>query len=156
MARNDPTDTGGLFVGRRPGTAPLKYRAPQEGDGRQGVHRAVAAFILFVETLLCCTLWGPQPVAWLWVGSYVNFWTGAVSLGILSAFVGMLITLVGTLMIAKRLDNLWKLARRAAGHEQKQGALEWIFVVTVLLVGSAFAFWFFIIEGPGPTLAPRE
>ena len=27
MASNDPTDTGGLFVGRRPGTAPLKYRA---------------------------------------------------------------------------------------------------------------------------------
>ncbi len=155
MARNDPTDTGGLFVGRRPGTAPLKYREPQESDGRQGVHRAIAAFILLVETLLCCTLWGPQPVAWLWVGSYVDYWTGAVSLGILSAFVGMLITLVGTLAVAKRLDHLWKLARRAAGHEQKQGALETIFVVSAMLVVSVFVFWFFIIEGPGPTLAPR-
>ena len=27
MPRNDPTDTGGLFIGRRPGTGPLHYRA---------------------------------------------------------------------------------------------------------------------------------
>jgi hypothetical protein len=27
MASNDPTETGGLFIGRRPGTAPLRYRA---------------------------------------------------------------------------------------------------------------------------------
>ena len=27
MPRNDPTDTGGLFIGRRPGTAPLRYKA---------------------------------------------------------------------------------------------------------------------------------
>ena len=24
--RTDPTDTGGLFVGRRPGTAPVRFR----------------------------------------------------------------------------------------------------------------------------------
>ena len=156
MARNDPTDTGGLFIGRRPGTAPLRYREAEPSDGRRGVHRLVAGFILVVETLLCCTLWGPQPLAWLWVGSQVDYRTGAVSLGIASAFVGMIITLVGTLAIAKRLDHMWKLVRRAAGHHQKQGALEWIFVVSIAIVGSAFLFWFFIIEGPGPTLAPRE
>ena len=156
MPRNDPTDTGGLFIGRRPGTAPLRLREPQPSDGRRGVHRLVAGFTLTVETLLCCTLWGPQPMAWLWVGSYVDYWTGAVSLGILAAFVGMIVTLVATLAVAKRLDHLWKLARRAAGHEQKGGALEWIFVVSAALVVSAFCFWFFVIEGPGPSLAPRE
>ena len=25
MASNDPTDTGGLFIGRRPGTAPVRF-----------------------------------------------------------------------------------------------------------------------------------
>ena len=34
--RTDPTDNGGLFVGRRPGTRPIKYRAlPQRGDDRR-------------------------------------------------------------------------------------------------------------------------
>ena len=32
MPRNDPTDTGGLFIGRRPGTAPLRYKA-RPGSG---------------------------------------------------------------------------------------------------------------------------
>ena len=35
MPRNDPTDTGGLFIGRRPGTGPLKYRAAP-GARRRG------------------------------------------------------------------------------------------------------------------------
>ena len=31
--KTDPTDTGGLFVGRRPGTAPVRYRAlPERGS----------------------------------------------------------------------------------------------------------------------------
>ena len=31
--KTDPTDTGGLFVGRRPGTRPVKYRAlPERGS----------------------------------------------------------------------------------------------------------------------------
>jgi len=158
MARNDPTDTGGLFVGRRPGTAPLRHRTPPEGTvvGRRWVHRLIAGFILFFEILLCMTLWGPQPALWLWVGSYFDYWTGAVSAGIAVAFVGMMFTLMITLVIAKRLDHLWKLARRAAGYEQRDGALEWIFVVSIAICFSAFLFWFFIIEGPGPSLAPRE
>ena len=28
MASNDPSDTGGLFIGRRPGTAPVRFREP--------------------------------------------------------------------------------------------------------------------------------
>ena len=158
MPRNDPTDTGGLFIGRRPGTAPLRYRArPVEaGPARRSLDRVVAAAILAVETLLCCTLWGPQPMFWLWVGSYVDYWTGAVSMGIVAAFAGMIVTLVGTLVIAKRLDHAWKLVRRAAGYPQRGGALEWIFVVSIAIVLTVFLFWFFILEGPGPMLAPRE
>ena len=34
MPRNDPTDTGGLFIGRRPGTAPLRYKADPERGRR--------------------------------------------------------------------------------------------------------------------------
>ena len=35
--RTDPTDTGGLFIGRRPGTRPIQYRdAPEyRGGARQ-------------------------------------------------------------------------------------------------------------------------
>jgi hypothetical protein len=78
-----------------------------------------------------------------------------VSAGISSAFVGMMLSLMVTLMIVKRVDHAWKLVRRAAGYKQEKGATERIFVLALLIVGSVFVFWFFIIVGPGPTLAPR-
>ncbi|MEX2253329.1 MAG: hypothetical protein WD649_04185 [Thermoleophilaceae bacterium] len=151
MASNDPTDTGGLFVGRRPGTAPLRFRVrPVTGSpGRQRFDRGLAAGLLVVETLLCLTLWGPQPMAWLWVGSQADYLTGNVSAGIFVAFWGMVATLFITLAIAKRVDRAWQIVRRAGGNEQKRGALERIFVVSVAIAGSAFLFWFTIIEGPG-------
>ena len=46
--------------------------------------------------------------------------------------------------------------RRAAGYRQERGALERIFIVSLVIVGSAFAIWFFVIVGPGPELAPRH
>jgi hypothetical protein len=158
VPRNDPTDTGGLFVGRRPGTAPLRYRGtPAISTGRRRrFDSALAAAILVVETLLCLTLWGPQPMGWLWVGSQVDYQTGSVEAGITVAFLGMIATLMLTLALAKQLDEVWKLVRRAAGHDQKEGLLERIFVVSLAIAGTAFLIWFFFIEGPGPSLAPRD
>jgi hypothetical protein len=154
MPRNDPSDTGGMFIGRRPGTARVRYEpiAPG-GPARRNVDRGLSALILLLETLVCVSLWGPQPLAWLWVGSMVNYWTGSISLGILCAFVGMLITLFLTLMVLKRIDHAWKLVRRAAGHEQHGGALEWIFVVSLTIAVSATLFYIFIIAGPMPSLS---
>ena len=84
MPRNDPTDTGGLFIGRRPGTAPLRYRvAPARGSaGRRRVDSAFAALRAGLETLVCLTLWGPQPVAWLWVGSQVDYHADSITLAL--------------------------------------------------------------------------
>jgi hypothetical protein len=58
MPRNDPTDTGGLFIGRRPGTAPLHYRTPPEqgSERRRRVDSVLAGLLLALETLVCLTL----------------------------------------------------------------------------------------------------
>ena len=77
MASNDPTDTGGLFVGRRPGTRPIRFPVgakPSEG-ARRNADRAFAAFLLLIETVLCVSVWGPQPLFWLWFGSQVDYWS---------------------------------------------------------------------------------
>ena len=155
---NDPTNTGGLFIGRRPGTAPLKYRHQPATAGavRQRFDRGVAAVILAVETLVLATLWGPQPAGWLWVGSQVDYQTGSVVLGIVTAFVGMILTMLGTIGIAMRLDRAWKLVRRAGGREQKSGMLERIFILSALIGGTAFLVWLFVIQGPGPEFSPGQ
>jgi hypothetical protein len=116
----------------------------------------LAAFLLVIETLLCVSLFGPQPIGWLWVGSQVNYETHSVTLGIVSAFAGMLATLMITLGLARRVDHAWRLVRRAAGYEQKNGALERIFVLSAGIAAVGFVFWFLIIAGPGPELSPRQ
>jgi hypothetical protein len=158
MPRNDPTDTGGLFIGRRPGTAPLHYRAAPEiaGERRRRADGTLANAALGVEILLCVSLWGPQPAAWLWFGSQVDYWTGSVTAGIASAFAGMVASLMLTLAAAARLDRIWRLLRRAAGHDQREGALGRIFAATAVVAVLGFCFWFLIIQGPGPTFAPRN
>jgi hypothetical protein len=151
MAGNDPTETGGLFIGRRPGTAPLRYRAKPVTRGvvRRRFDAMLAGSILVVEALLLATIWGPQPAGWLWIGSHVFHATDSVTFGILVAFVGMLTTIFSTIAIAMRLDRVWKLVRRASGHEQKKGALEPMVVTSMVIAGSAFLLWFLIIHGPG-------
>jgi hypothetical protein len=158
MAGNDPTETGGLFIGRRPGTAPLRYRGTptRAGQARRRADAVLAVAILALETLLLTTLWGPQPAAWLWLGSQIFHATGSVSIGILIAFLGMLLTILVTLKLAMSLDRTWKLVRRASGHDQEKGALERIFVISMVVAGTAFFFWFLVIHGPGPDLSSPQ
>ena len=158
MAGNDPTETGGLFIGRRPGTAPMRYRGTpaRAGRARRRADAVLAAGILVVETLLLTTLWGPQPAGWLWIGSQLYHETDSVGFGIVVAFLGMLLTIFTTIKLAMNLDRTWKLVRRASGHEQERGALERIFVVSMVIAGTAFLVWFIVIQGPGPGLAPTE
>ena len=58
--------------------------------------------------------------------------------------------------MAARLDGLWRILRRAAGHEQKEGVLGRVWMWTAIIVGGAFAFWFLIIEGPGSSYIPAQ
>jgi hypothetical protein len=155
--RTDPSDNGGLFVGRRPGTAPVRFRTlPQRGsDKRQRVDGSIATLMLTTITLLCVLCWGPIPLACLWLGSQANYLTGSVSLGILMSFVALFALLFGALALMKRLDNAWILVRRAAGHDQRTGVLGRIFAATAVVCALAFMLWFLVIHGPGTSLVVR-
>jgi hypothetical protein len=149
--RTDPADNGGLFVGRRPGTAPVHYRdLPERGsEMRQRVDGSFAGLLLAAMIIISLLCWGPIPVGCLWVGSEVNYLTGSVSFGILAAFASLFALLFGALALLKRLDNAWILVRRAAGHDQRSGVMGRIFGITAVVCGAVFAFWFLVIHGPG-------
>ena len=154
MARTDPTENGGLFTGRP--ARPIRYRDSSAGGRRRRADRTLAAVLLMVETILILSLIGPQPLGWLWVGSQVQYLTGAVTAGISTIMLGCLVSLMLTMALAKRVDNWWKLVRRAAGYHQERGMVEWIFAFSVLFVAVVFGFWFLVIQGPGPMLAPQN
>lgn len=152
--RSDPTDNGGLFVGRRPGTAPVHYRENPErgGELRQRVDGSLAGTLLAGMIFLSLLCWGPIPIACLWVGSQANYITGSVGAGILIAFAALFGLLFGALALLKRMDNAWILVRRAAGHDQRNGCMGKIFGTTAVVCGLVFAFWFVVIHGPGSSI----
>lgn len=156
--RTDPTDTGGLFVGRRPGTAPVRYRRlPDPGSpARRAVDRTLAGALLGLMVLACLCFWGPIPAGWLWIGAHVEAATDSISFGILTSFVGMLLSLVVALAALKRLDHAWILVRRAAGHDQRTGMIGPVFAVTAALGAIGFTIWLLGFAGLGPTLSPRS
>src|SRR6267142_3768569 len=141
--RSDPADNGGLFVGRRPGTAPIHYRTlPERGsETRQRVDGSLAGFMVAAMTFLSLLCWGPIPLACLWLGSEANYLSGSVGVGILVAFAGLFGLLFGTLSLLRRLDQAWILVRRAAGHDQRTGILGRVFGATAAICALAFAFW---------------
>ena len=152
--KTDPTDTGGLFVGRRPGTAPTRYRtAPEPGSPRRRrIDGLVAHAVLGLMIVVNLLFWGPIPALGLWVASRVQYGTGSVSLGILIGFASLLALLFGGLAVLKRMDRFWILARRAAGHDQRQGVLSRVFATTAVIGGSGFVFWLVFIGGLGSSL----
>lgn len=149
--RSDPSDNGGLFVGRRPGTAPVHFRALPErgGERRQRIDSSLANLMLAAITLLSLLCWGPIPLACLWLGSEADYLSNSVSLGILVAFVGLFALLFGALSLLRRLDQAWILVRRAAGYDQRTGILPRVFGITAAVCAIGFAVWFLLIHGPG-------
>jgi hypothetical protein len=147
--KTDPTDTGGLFTGRRPGTRPVKYRRlPEFKDARRRhLDRFLAAAVLVLMALIVILFWGPLPVAWMWVGSQVDYLSGSTFLGIIVAFMGLLFTLLLWLVLARRLDLAWILVRRAGGVDQRQGALARVFAVASIIGALVFGAWLLLFSG---------
>jgi hypothetical protein len=149
--RSDPSENGGLFVSRRPGTAPVRFRELPERGGalRQRIDGSLAGVLLGSIVALSLLCWGPIPLFCLWLGSQVDYLSGSVSLGLLVSFVGLFASLFGALAILRRLDQAWILVRRAAGYDQRGGVLGRVFAITAVVCAGIFMFWFVIIHGPG-------
>jgi len=154
--RTDPSDTGGLFVGRRPGTAPVRFKTiPQRGTHtRQRIDGTLANLLLAAMVALSLVCWGPIPLACLWIGSEIDYLTGSVFLGIIVAFFALFPLLFGVLSLLRRIDQAWILVRRAAGYDQRAGVMGRIFGTTAFVCALAFAFWFLVIHGPGSQVVP--
>jgi hypothetical protein len=154
--RTDPADTGGLFIRRRPGTAPMRYRTPPKpgSDRRRRADRVLAAALLVLMTAVNLLFWGPFPLLGLWTASQVQYVTGSVTLGIFLGFALLLALLLGGLVVLKRIDHAWILVRRAAGVDQRSGVLPLVFGTTATVGGSVFTFWLLFIGGLGPTFSP--
>jgi hypothetical protein len=156
--KTDPTDTGGLFVGRRPGTRPVRYRKlPERASARrQALDRWLAVGLLILMGLVCLMFWGPLPLGWLWIGSQVDYQTGSTFFGMVVTFFGLLGTLMLGLKLMRQLDLTWILVRRAAGYDQREGTIGRVFAIASVIGAILFFIWLLLIVGPGSSFSPNQ
>ena len=129
----------------------------QSEQPRAGTVRVGASFFVGVlEFVLCISIFGPQPLGWLWVGSQVDFAFDSLSGGLAVAFVGSVTTIILTVWAGRRLERVWYRLRPDVREGDRIGLFELTFVISTILAVIGFAIWFFVFAGPGPTIAPSE
>jgi heme/copper-type cytochrome/quinol oxidase subunit 2 len=121
---------------------------------RAGASGLILVLIMLGAGLL---LWIGVPLGWLYVGSQVQGASDSLGLAILVMMVGVLVS-IGVIVPALGWLNKKHLELREARGLETHGqtALEAVMTVCVVIAVLAFTAWFFVIEGPGPSLAPDE
>jgi hypothetical protein len=105
------------------------------------------AAVLAIEAIGSLMMWGPIPLVWLWVGARLYDATGSIAADGGIALVGSLVTLSIAMAALTRIDAFWVTLRRRGGHDQAQGALSQVVVVSATLGILLFLLWFYVISG---------
>ncbi len=101
-------------------------------------------------------LWVGVPVGWLYIGSQVQAATGSVRAALGAMFAGAVVSILAIVMVLAWLNRKHVELREARGlEEQGSTALEAVMTISAVIAVVGFGLWFFLIEGPGPSLAPR-
>jgi hypothetical protein len=120
--------------------------------------RAGASGVLLLLMMLVAglVLWIGVPLGWLYVGSQVQGATDSIGTAILVMLVGVVVSIVAVVPILGWLNRKHLELRAARGLDTHgQTALEAVMTVSVVVAVVAFVIWFFVIVGPGPSIAPR-
>jgi len=102
-------------------------------------------------------LWIGVPVAWLYIGSQVQGSTGSIGTALAVMMVGVVVSIVAIVPLLGWLNRKHLELREARGLDTHGAtALEAVMTVSVAIAVIAFSIWFFVIAGPGPSLAPSN
>jgi heme/copper-type cytochrome/quinol oxidase subunit 2 len=101
-------------------------------------------------------LWVGVPVGWLYIGSQVQAETHSLGAALAAMFVGVLVSIFVIVPVLGWLNLKHQDLREARGLESHGNtALEAVMTISAVIAVVGFGIWFFLIEGPGPMLAPR-
>jgi heme/copper-type cytochrome/quinol oxidase subunit 2 len=101
-------------------------------------------------------LWVGIPVGWLYIGSQVQAKTNSLGAALAVMLVGVLVSIFALVPALGWLNRKHEDLREARGLESHGNtALEAVMTIAAVIAVVGFGIWFFLIEGPGPSLAPR-
>jgi heme/copper-type cytochrome/quinol oxidase subunit 2 len=121
--------------------------------------RAGASGVLLVLMMLGAglVLWIGVPVAWLYIGAQVQGKTDSIGAAMAVMMVGVIVSILLILPVLGWLNRKHLELRDARGLDTHGAtALEAVMTVSVAIAVIAFSVWFFLIAGPGPSLAPSN
>jgi len=102
-------------------------------------------------------LWVGVPLGWLYVGGQVQGKTNSLGAAMAVMFVGVVASILAIVPGLGWLNRKHIELREARGLESHGGTvLEAVMTISAVIAVVAFGIWFFLIEGPGPSLAPRN
>jgi hypothetical protein len=108
--------------------------------------RAASFLVLAAEAFGTVLMWVPIPLAWFWIGARVYDATHSIMADGIVVLGGFLVSVIVVLKVLTRLDEVWVELRRRAGHDQREGALNQVVIVSATFGVVGFWVWFHIIE----------
>ena len=101
-------------------------------------------------------LWVGVPAGWLYIGSQVQA-SSSIGTALAVMMVGVIVSVVAIVWVLTWLNAKHAELREARGLEPHGNtALEGVMTVSAVIAVIAFTVWFFLIQGPGPSLAPQN
>ena len=125
------------------GTAEAVSQPP---NARRLAANAASVVVLAVEAIGSLMMWAPIPLIWFWVGARAYEATGSILVDGGVVLFGSLATIILAMAVLVRVDKLWINLRRRAGHDQSEGALTKVVVVSFTLGLALFQVWFIVVE----------
>jgi heme/copper-type cytochrome/quinol oxidase subunit 2 len=102
-------------------------------------------------------LWVGMPVLWLYVGAQVQSKTNSIGAALAVMFVGVVVSIFAIVPVLGWLNGKHIELREARGLDSHGNTLlEAVMTISAVIAVIAFGIWFFVIAGPGPSIAPRN
>jgi hypothetical protein len=105
-----------------------------------------ARALVAVEAVGAVLLWGPLPLAWLWIGGRIYAMTGSLAADGFLGFAGFVASVVIVVAGLRRIDAVWISLRRRAGYEQDEGALQEVVTISGAFGIVGFVLWYYLFS----------
>ena len=127
-------------------------------------HPLLAVAVAAVMLIFALSIWTVIPLGWIWIGSQLAA-TQFPSIGpYMLVLVGIVVTILGIAWVIGRLNQLYvgltgtatvaplrtswlKSARDSGGTYGQPSLVEVILILSAILAGAAFIFWFLLYAG---------
>ena len=120
--------------------------ASASSPSRSRTAAIASAALLALEAFGTLLMWAPIPLAWLWVGGRVYSLTGSLGADLAVVFLGFIGTVLLTVVLLHRVDAVWIEQRRRAGHDQQNGALSQVAIVSGTFGLIGFTLWYYLFS----------